>query len=78
MKKYITLKDLEVYQLARELSRLAWEVYEKLDWHDKKIIGDQFIKSTDSVGAITYFYLFQCISIYFYFYYLLFVLSYDG
>jgi hypothetical protein len=26
-KKFITLKDLEVYQLARELSRLAWEAY---------------------------------------------------
>lgn len=48
---YINLKDLEVYQLARELSRLGWEIYEKLDWQTKKINGDQFIESTDSVGA---------------------------
>ena len=50
-KKYIVLEDLEVYKLARELSRIAWEIYESLDWRDKKIIGDQFIESVDSVGA---------------------------
>jgi len=49
--KYIPLKELEVYQLARELSKLAWNIYEPLSWQDKKIIGDQFIESTDSVGA---------------------------
>jgi len=50
-KKYILLNDLEVYKLAKELSRVAWEVYQKLDWQTKKIMGDQFIESTDSVGA---------------------------
>ena len=50
-KKYIKLQDLEVYKLARELSRLGWEIYEELDWQTKKIIGDQFIESTDSSGA---------------------------
>jgi len=30
---------------------MGWEVYEKLDWRDKKIIGDQFISAIDSVGA---------------------------
>jgi four helix bundle protein len=49
--KYIELKDLEVYRLGRELSRIAWEIYEKLDWQVKKIIGDQFITSADSFGA---------------------------
>ena len=51
MKKYILLKDLEVYKLARELSQIAWEIYESLDWRDKKIMGDQFIEAIDSVGA---------------------------
>lgn len=51
MNKYIKLKDLDVYKLARNLSHLAWSVYEKLDWQDKKVIGDQFIQSADSVGA---------------------------
>lgn len=51
MKTYIELKDLEVYRLSRNLSTLAWEVYSKLDYQQKKIIGDQFIRSVDSVGA---------------------------
>ena len=50
-RKYIKLKDLEVYQLARELSKIGWGMYNDLDWQTKKIIGDQFIESTDSVGA---------------------------
>ena len=48
---FVRLNDLEVYQLARELSRIAWSIYENFDWKDRKIVGDQFITSTDSVGA---------------------------
>ncbi len=53
MKKneYIPLQKLEVYQLARELSKKAWVIYTKMSWQEKKIIGDQFISSTDSIGA---------------------------
>lgn len=51
MDKYIVLKDLEVYKLARELSKIGWEIYEFLDWQIKKIVGDQFIEATDSIGA---------------------------
>jgi len=50
-KKYIKLQDLEVYKLARELSKIGWEIYNELSWPDKKIMGDQFISATDSVGA---------------------------
>ncbi|WP_423127560.1 four helix bundle protein [Gaoshiqia sp. Z1-71] len=50
-KKYIPLKELEVYQLARELSKQAWQIYEKMSWQRQKIIGDQFITSIDSIGA---------------------------
>ena len=50
-KSYIKLEDLEVYQLARELSKVGWQIYEPLGWQTKKINGDQFIESTDSVGA---------------------------
>lgn len=42
-KRYVKLEDLEVYQLSRELSRIGWEIYEKLSWQEKKVIGDQFI-----------------------------------
>lgn len=51
MTEYIELKDLEVYRLARELSRVGWQIYKELIWQIKKIIGDQFITATDSVGA---------------------------
>ena len=50
-KEYIKLGDLDVYKMAVELSREAWKIYKRLDWRDKKIMGDQFIESTDSVGA---------------------------
>ncbi|MDW7692145.1 four helix bundle protein [Flammeovirgaceae bacterium SG7u.111] len=48
---YIVLKDLEVYRLSRKLSALAWGIYSGLTFEQKKIIGDQFIRSADSVGA---------------------------
>jgi len=50
-KRYILLRDLEVYQLARELSKIGWKIYNSLDWQTKKTMGDQFIEATDSVGA---------------------------
>jgi len=39
-KDFIPLKDLEVYKLARELSKIGWEIYQDLDWQDKKTMGD--------------------------------------
>lgn len=50
-KNYLNLNELEVYLLSRELSKLVWSVYKNFDWKYQKIIGDQFIESTDSVGA---------------------------
>lgn len=50
-KEYIPLQNLEVYQLASELSKKARVIYEKMSWQEKKIIGDQFISSIDSIGA---------------------------
>lgn len=51
MQNYIQLDDLEVYKLSKKLSELSWVIYKKLDWQNKKIVGDQFIRSVDSVGA---------------------------
>jgi four helix bundle protein len=50
-KTYIPLKELKVYQLARQLSTKAWLIYSKMSFEDKKHIGDQFIRLVDSVGA---------------------------
>ena len=51
MRKHIPLQYLEVYKLARELSKIAWEIYQDLDWRDKKTMGDQFLESTNSTGG---------------------------
>lgn len=48
---YIPLNKLEVYILACELSAVGWKIYQILDWQTKKISGDQYMESTDSVGA---------------------------
>ncbi len=45
------LEDLEIYRLAREISKDIWNVYTRLDWRDKKIMGDQCVSAIDSVGA---------------------------
>lgn len=50
-KDYLSLNKLEVYKKARELSRIAWRIYRKLSWEDKKVGGHDFVESTDSVGA---------------------------
>ncbi len=49
--KFVPLEDLEVYKLAREFSKLSWSVYDKLDTQNKIILGSQFIRAVDSVGA---------------------------
>lgn len=48
---FIPIHKLEVYQLSRELSRIGWSIYSRFTWQEKKIIGDQFITATDSIGA---------------------------
>jgi four helix bundle protein len=48
---YIKLSDLEVYKIAREISKVAWEIYGSLSWQEKKILGDQYLESADSIGA---------------------------
>lgn len=51
MAEYIPLGKLEVYQTSIKISKKAWVIYETMDWQLKKIIGDQFIRSVDSIGA---------------------------
>jgi len=48
---FIELKDLEVYQLSRKLSSIAWNIFCRMNFEDKKHIGDQFLRSVDSIGA---------------------------
>lgn len=48
---YIPLNQIKVYQLSCEYSDKSWVIYKNLNWQDKKIIGDQWITSVDSIGA---------------------------
>jgi four helix bundle protein len=48
---FIELKNLEVYQLSRKLSSVAWGIFCRMNFEDKKHIGDQFLRSVDSIGA---------------------------
>ena len=50
-KNFIELRNLEVYQLSRKLSAVAWEIFCRMEFMDKKHIGDQFLRSVDSIGA---------------------------
>jgi four helix bundle protein len=45
------LGDLEIYKLAREIGRDAWNIFSRLNWETKKAIGFQWIEAVDSVGA---------------------------
>jgi len=45
------LEELEIYKLSRELSKQVWRAYKDLEWQVKKTMGDQWLSSTDSVGA---------------------------
>lgn len=50
-KKFISLQELEVYRMARRLSSMAWVIYQRLAFQQRKVWGDQMLESVDSVGA---------------------------
>jgi four helix bundle protein len=45
------LEELEVYQLALEISKLAWKIYNRLPKDQQYSQGRQFLEAADSVGA---------------------------
>jgi len=51
MSNYIKLEDLQAYILSRKLSTMSWSLYNQLSYSIRITMGDQFIRSTDSVGA---------------------------
>jgi four helix bundle protein len=50
-KKFIPLQELEVYRMTRRLSSMAWVIYQRLTFQQRKVWGDQMLESLDSVGA---------------------------
>lgn len=45
------LEDLEVYQLAMEVGTIVWDIVDKWDYNHKKTVGNQVIRSADSIAA---------------------------
>lgn len=45
------LKDLEIYEHSKELSDIAWKMYQTFTVGEKRIFGEQFVRSVDSIGA---------------------------
>ena len=50
-KKFIPLQELEVYRMTRRLSSMAWVIYQRLAFQQRKVWGDKMLESVDSVGA---------------------------
>ncbi len=45
------LEDLDVYQIALEISNLAWGIYNDISREFRFSQGSQFLEAADSVGA---------------------------
>jgi len=50
-KDILYLRDIIAYQIAVKLSLNSWKIYKRLNFNDRAIIGNQFIRSIDSIGA---------------------------
>jgi len=44
-------ETLEVYQLTEELCDQIWDIVKAWDYFPKKTVGDQLVRSADSIGA---------------------------
>jgi len=48
---FVALKDLEVLQLSQHSLDLVWGLYINFSFEHKKLLGNQFVRTTNSVGA---------------------------
>lgn len=51
MSHYIPLKDLEIYQLAMDISKKVWDLVSYWNYFEKDTVGKQFVRSADSIAA---------------------------
>jgi four helix bundle protein len=49
--KYLTLKDIDTYVRAFELSNYVWNIVIKWSYFPKSTIGKQFADAIDSISA---------------------------
>ncbi|MFP4092182.1 MAG: four helix bundle protein [Cyclobacteriaceae bacterium] len=50
-KKYLSLNDIEAYKIDCHLSNKVWEVVIVWNHFEKNTIGQQFVRSVDSISA---------------------------
>jgi four helix bundle protein len=50
-KNFLQLNDLSSYKVAFHTSNHVWNIIEKWDIFSKKTVGDQFVRSVDSISA---------------------------
>lgn len=51
MSQKTAFENLQVYQLSEELADLTWLVVQRWGYLEKDTIGNQLVRSADSVGA---------------------------
>jgi len=49
--KYLCLNNINSYKIAFHLSNCVWNIVIKWDYFSKKTVGDQFVRSVDSISA---------------------------
>ncbi len=47
----LKVEDLEIYQMAEDLSDQIWELYIGLDYFARDTVGKQLVRATDSISA---------------------------
>lgn len=45
------LNKLDVYNISRDISKVIWGIYEGMPRENKILIGQQLVRSVDSIGA---------------------------
>ncbi len=48
---YLKLNNINSYIISTELSDFVWNIVIKWGWFEKKTMGDQFVRSIDSIAA---------------------------
>ena len=47
----LRVEDLDIYQMAEDLSDRVWEIYIEWDYFAKDTIGKQLVRAADSISA---------------------------
>lgn len=51
MKKTFKLENVKAYEIASGLSDYVWDLVSRWDWFAKKVLGVQWLTSTDSMAG---------------------------